>query len=84
MAVDRYADWVVIQEYAPPKTVDANKARQRLFDVIAATIQVLEIAPNKLVLKTRERQKGTSQYQKSPRKKSSWKYVNTMRASGST
>ncbi len=64
VAVDRYADWVVIQEYAPPKTVDANKARQRLFDVIAATIQVLEIAPNKLVLKTRERQKGTSQYQK--------------------
>ncbi|XPE56717.1 hypothetical protein ACNKHW_06060 [Shigella flexneri] len=26
---------VVVQEYAPPKTVDPNKARQRLFDVIA-------------------------------------------------
>ncbi|MEH5743631.1 bifunctional 23S rRNA (guanine(2069)-N(7))-methyltransferase RlmK/23S rRNA (guanine(2445)-N(2))-methyltransferase RlmL [Atlantibacter hermannii] len=64
VAVDRYADWVVIQEYAPPKTVDAAKARQRVFDVIAATIQVLNIAPNKVVLKTRERQKGSSQYQK--------------------
>ena len=64
VAVDRYADWVVVQEYAPPKTVDATKARQRLFDIIAATIAVLGIAPNKLVLKTRERQKGTSQYQK--------------------
>jgi len=64
VAVDRYADWVVVQEYAPPKTVDATKARQRLFDIIAATIAVLGIAPNKLVLKTRERQKGTNQYQK--------------------
>ncbi len=64
VAVDRYGEWVVVQEYAAPKTIDANKARQRLFDIIAATIAVLEIAPNKLVLKTRERQKGTNQYQK--------------------
>ncbi|WP_312628367.1 bifunctional 23S rRNA (guanine(2069)-N(7))-methyltransferase RlmK/23S rRNA (guanine(2445)-N(2))-methyltransferase RlmL [Scandinavium sp.] len=64
VAVDRYGEWVVIQEYAPPKTVDATKARHRLFDVIAATISVLGIAPNKLVLKTRERQKGKNQYEK--------------------
>ena len=64
VAVDRYADWVVVQEYAPPKTIDAQKARQRMLDVIAATIAVLGISPNKLVLKTRERQKGKNQYQK--------------------
>ncbi|VGA49776.1 2-phospho-D-glycerate hydrolyase [Klebsiella variicola] len=64
VAIDRYGDWVVVQEYAPPKTVDAHKARQRLFDITAATIAVLGIAPNKLVLKTRERQKGKNQYQK--------------------
>ena len=64
VAIDRYCEWVVVQEYAPPKTVDAHKARQRLFDIIAATISVLGIAPNKLVLKTRERQKGKNQYQK--------------------
>lgn len=64
VAIDRYADWVVGPEYAPPKTVDAHKARQRLFDIIAATIAVLDMAPNKLVLKTRERQKGKNQYQK--------------------
>ncbi|MGP4879105.1 bifunctional 23S rRNA (guanine(2069)-N(7))-methyltransferase RlmK/23S rRNA (guanine(2445)-N(2))-methyltransferase RlmL, partial [Klebsiella pneumoniae] len=45
VAIDRYADWVVVQEYAPPKTVDAHKARQRLFDIIAATIAVLDMAP---------------------------------------
>jgi 23S rRNA (guanine2445-N2)-methyltransferase / 23S rRNA (guanine2069-N7)-methyltransferase len=64
VAVDRYGEWVVIQEYAPPKTIDANKARQRLFDVISATLSVLEIPANRLVMKTRERQKGKSQYQK--------------------
>ncbi|PIJ51346.1 23S rRNA (guanine(2445)-N(2))/(guanine(2069)-N(7))-methyltransferase [Erwinia sp. OLTSP20] len=64
VAVDRYADWVVIQEYAPPKTIDAHRARQRLFDVISATLSVLELPANRLVLKTRERQKGKSQYQK--------------------
>lgn len=64
VAVDRYADNIVIQEYAPPKTVDPVKARQRLFDIIAATIDVLSLAPGQLILKTRERQKGKNQYQK--------------------
>lgn len=64
VAVDRYGDWVVVQEYAPPKTIEPAKARQRLFDVIAATLSVLELPANRLVLKTRERQKGKSQYQK--------------------
>ena len=64
VAVDRYGEWVVVQEYAPPKTIDAAKARQRLFDVIGATLSVLELPANRLVLKTRERQKGKNQYQK--------------------
>ncbi|NHB91665.1 bifunctional 23S rRNA (guanine(2069)-N(7))-methyltransferase RlmK/23S rRNA (guanine(2445)-N(2))-methyltransferase RlmL [Photorhabdus cinerea] len=64
VAVDYYADKVVIQEYAPPKSVDANKARQRLFDVISVTMQVLGLSSNQLVLKTRQRQKGKSQYEK--------------------
>jgi 23S rRNA (guanine2445-N2)-methyltransferase / 23S rRNA (guanine2069-N7)-methyltransferase len=64
VAVDRYGSMVVVQEYAPPKTVDAQKARQRLFDVINATLSVLEISSSQLVLKTRERQKGKSQYEK--------------------
>lgn len=64
VAVDRYGSKVVVQEYAPPKTVDAQKARQRLFDVINATLAVMELPSNQLILKTRERQKGKNQYQK--------------------
>lgn len=64
VAVDIYGDKVVIQEYAPPKTVDERKARQRLFDVITATMNVLELTSNQLILKTRQRQKGKQQYEK--------------------
>lgn len=64
VAVDRYGERVVIQEYAPPKSIDAQKARQRLFDVINATLSVLELPASHLVLKTRERQKGKNQYEK--------------------
>ncbi|WP_422646210.1 bifunctional 23S rRNA (guanine(2069)-N(7))-methyltransferase RlmK/23S rRNA (guanine(2445)-N(2))-methyltransferase RlmL [Xenorhabdus stockiae] len=69
VAVDRYADKVIVQEYAPPKSVDANKARQRLFDVISATMNVLGLQSNQLILKTRQRQKGKNQYEKLAEKK---------------
>lgn len=72
VAVDRYADYVVVQEYAPPKTVDPNKARQRLFDVISATLAVLELSAHKLILKTRQRQKGKQQYEKLAEKQNSF------------
>ncbi|HHR5989535.1 TPA: bifunctional 23S rRNA (guanine(2069)-N(7))-methyltransferase RlmK/23S rRNA (guanine(2445)-N(2))-methyltransferase RlmL [Providencia alcalifaciens] len=64
VAVDIYGEKVVVQEYAPPKTVDERKARQRLFDVITATMNVLGLTSNQLVLKTRQRQKGKQQYEK--------------------
>lgn len=64
LALDRYGDFLVMQEYAPPKTIDANKARRRLLDAMSATLDVLNLPASRLVLKTRERQKGASQYQK--------------------
>ena len=71
-------------EYAPPKTVDAHKARQRLFDIIAATIAVLDMAPNKLVLKTRERQKGKTSIRRWRRRATLLRYRSITRACGST
>lgn len=46
VALDRYGSKVVVQEYVLPKTVDAQKARQRLFDVTNATLAVLELPSN--------------------------------------
>ena len=64
LAVDRYADHIVVQEYAAPKNIDENKARQRLLDAVNATLSVTGIATNKLILKVRQKQKGTNQYEK--------------------
>lgn len=64
VAIDRYKDKIVIQEYAPPKDIDPQKARQRLFDVINATLVTLNLSASQLISKTRERQKGKQQYQK--------------------
>ena len=64
LAVDRYADYIVVQEYAPPKNIDENKARQRLLDAVTATLHVTGVETNKLILKVRQKQKGTNQYEK--------------------
>lgn len=64
VAVDRYRDWVHVAEYAPPNKVDPAAAQQRLADVLAAIPAAMEVAPDKLVLKQRDRQKGKTQYQK--------------------
>ena len=64
VAVDRYGDHIVVQEYAAPKNIDENKARQRLLDAVTATLQVTGIETNKLILKVRQKQKGMNQYEK--------------------
>ncbi|UJF24260.1 bifunctional 23S rRNA (guanine(2069)-N(7))-methyltransferase RlmK/23S rRNA (guanine(2445)-N(2))-methyltransferase RlmL [Suttonella sp. R2A3] len=62
-AIDVYADWAHVQEYAPPKTIDPDKARQRVYDVVQVIPEVLDIPAEHVVLKTRARQSGKQQYQ---------------------
>ncbi|TXH65903.1 MAG: bifunctional 23S rRNA (guanine(2069)-N(7))-methyltransferase RlmK/23S rRNA (guanine(2445)-N(2))-methyltransferase RlmL [Tolumonas sp.] len=64
VAIDRYGEYLVIQEYAPPKTIPEHVARQRLLDLMQATIEVTGVPGKNVILKVRERQKGESQYQK--------------------
>ncbi|WP_421134650.1 bifunctional 23S rRNA (guanine(2069)-N(7))-methyltransferase RlmK/23S rRNA (guanine(2445)-N(2))-methyltransferase RlmL [Alteromonas sp. A079] len=64
VAVDRYDDWLVVQEYAPPKTVSEDKARKRLQEVLLYLPMVTGISPKNIILKVRAQQKGTKQYEK--------------------
>ena len=64
VAIDVYADWVVVQEYAPPKNIPAEKSQQRLQEVLLHTPKVLGVAPSKMSVKTRQQNKGSTQYQK--------------------
>ena len=63
-AIDRYQDYLVVQEYAAPKDIPAQKTRQRLLDMVQAAIKVTGMDGEKVILKVRERQEGKQQYQK--------------------
>ena len=67
VAVDIYATpelHVVVQEYAPPKTIEAATAERRLRQALQVIQHVLELPMDRLHYKLRKAQKGTSQYQK--------------------
>lgn len=53
---------VHIQEYAPPKTIDVDKAFVHLQQLVTQTADVLAVPASNLYLKTRQRQKGKQQY----------------------
>jgi 23S rRNA (guanine2445-N2)-methyltransferase / 23S rRNA (guanine2069-N7)-methyltransferase len=69
LAIDYYhtleaGEWLVVNEYAPPKTVNAAKAKRRLYEAMAVLPEVFGIAAEKVVYKMRQKQKGSSQYEK--------------------
>ena len=57
--------WLVIAEYAAPKTVDAAIAQARMLDILAIAPRVLDVAPENVHAKARMRSRGGSQYGKS-------------------
>ncbi|MGR5175185.1 bifunctional 23S rRNA (guanine(2069)-N(7))-methyltransferase RlmK/23S rRNA (guanine(2445)-N(2))-methyltransferase RlmL [Vibrio parahaemolyticus] len=64
VAVDIYQDHLVIQEYAAPKSIPEETAKRRLTDIIRACIKVTGVDTNNVVLKVREKKKGSAQYNK--------------------
>lgn len=68
-AIDIYIDvrnntWVHIQEYEAPKTVDKEKAKKHLDEIMHVVVQQLDVPLDNIVLKVRRKQKGTKQYEK--------------------
>ncbi len=67
IAIDIYngeKKWIHVQEYEAPKTIDENKAIQRLRDALAVMPEVLDVPSKQISLKIRRRQKGSTQYEK--------------------
>ncbi|GAB6034018.1 bifunctional 23S rRNA (guanine(2069)-N(7))-methyltransferase RlmK/23S rRNA (guanine(2445)-N(2))-methyltransferase RlmL [Galenea microaerophila] len=73
LAIDFYqtleqGNWLVINEYAAPKSVNPAKAKKRLYEALAALEQVFVndyfVPRDQRVYKVRERQKGHAQYEK--------------------
>ncbi len=65
---DEGGRWVYVAEYASPKTVDAGAAARRLSEVITAVPEVLDVAPQDVTLRRRERQRGNEQYERAETK----------------
>ncbi|MGB5583637.1 MAG: bifunctional 23S rRNA (guanine(2069)-N(7))-methyltransferase RlmK/23S rRNA (guanine(2445)-N(2))-methyltransferase RlmL [Gammaproteobacteria bacterium] len=64
VAIDIYQDWVHVQEYAPPKSVDSVKAFVRLDEAVDIISSVLDVSKSRIVVKTRKKQSGKSQYER--------------------
>ncbi len=69
LAIDLYHDvegkrWVNVQEYAAPAKVSQEAARRRLREAISVLPEVLQVEPEQIFLRVRERQRGESQYEK--------------------
>lgn len=69
LAVDRYGDWVHVQEYAAPASIDEKSAKERLEEALSVIPDVLQVPAEQVVIKQRRRQKGDSQYEKHDQKK---------------
>ena len=64
VAVDVYADWLHVQEYAPPATVDVRSAQRRMRQIMQALPVTLGVDESHVIFKTRQQQKGSNQYEK--------------------
>lgn len=62
-AIDIYNDWVHVQEYAPPKSIDEKKAIKRLNTLLTVLVSELGFDEDKIILKQRQRQRSTNQYE---------------------
>lgn len=67
LAIDLYHGdkrWVLVQEYQAPKTVDPDKALQRLQEALSVLPEVFDVPAEQIFFKVRQRQKGSAQYEK--------------------
>lgn len=64
LAIDIYEGRVHVQEYAAPKSVDERSARERLSEALAVIPDAIGVEREDMVCKQRQRQTGTSQYEK--------------------
>ena len=62
-AIDVYGDRVSMAEYQAPAKIAAVKVLERQQQALKAVAEVLQIAPESIYLKTRQRQRGKSQYE---------------------
>lgn len=69
VAIDQYEDWLHVQEYAAPKSIDESKAERRLLDLLSVLPKITGINSDQIVLKRRKKQVGREQYEQQARER---------------
>ena len=70
LAIDLYHEadsgdrWVHVAEYEAPSTIDPTRAASRVSSAMEVIPGVLDVPPERVVLKVRKRQKGVEQYER--------------------
>lgn len=73
-AIDRYVtlpdglEWLYVQEYAAPVTIDEMAVRRRRNEAFSMLSEVTGVAQERIRVRTRKQQKGRDQYEKLNRK----------------
>ncbi len=63
-AIDIYGDYVHVQEYAAPKSIDEDKAAARFAEIRAAVPEALGVPLDNISFKQRRRNRGAQQYER--------------------
>ncbi len=69
VSIDLFEKWVLVQEYAPPASVDSDLAAVRFRTVLKVVRETLGVRADRVFIKTRQRQRGKKQYEKSASRK---------------
>lgn len=54
--------WLVVAEYAAPKSIDPALAQARLLDILTIAPRILDVSPERVHARARTRSRGGSQY----------------------
>ena len=75
-AIDYYDGYYVIQAYKAPAKVNPRVAKRHELDMLSATVEIAGVTGDKVILKSREVQKGDNQYEKAKELKNEFMTVN--------
>jgi len=64
LAIDLYEQWVHVQEYAAPDTINPDTAKERFNHALHVIRSLLTVPHSNLFIKTRNRQRGKQQQRK--------------------
>ncbi|RLA00237.1 MAG: bifunctional 23S rRNA (guanine(2069)-N(7))-methyltransferase RlmK/23S rRNA (guanine(2445)-N(2))-methyltransferase RlmL [Gammaproteobacteria bacterium] len=70
VAIDRYGDYLQVQEYAAPASIPEKNAKRHIQQVLQVLPSATGVPSANIFLKTRQKQKGSNQYQRYSKKDS--------------